>query len=161
MTIGTDSALHRIIEAVDAIMPTAFSHQRTFIMEVISMLPNMAIPYQIQKHPWTQWTVLLFPLILLKHSCHKLATARKLTCFQVMGRHCGYLALVAGVVTEADFVFVPEVCSKISIRRKHDWKLTKLLVAPGVQLARNVVCQAWRRTKDGPGGFSTRTSDPS
>ena len=28
---------------------------------------------------------------------------------QVMGRHCGYLALVAGVVTEADFVFVPEV----------------------------------------------------
>ena len=31
-----------------------------------------------------------------------------------MGRHCGYLALVAGVVTEADFVFVPEVCAKIS-----------------------------------------------
>ena len=47
MTIGTDSALHRIIEAVDAIKPTALSHQRTFIMEV-------------------------------------------------MGRHCGYLALVAG-----------------------------------------------------------------
>ena len=45
MTIGTDSALHRIVEAVDAIIPTAFSHQRTFIMEV-------------------------------------------------MGRHCGYLALV-------------------------------------------------------------------
>ena len=59
MTIGTDSALHRIIEAVDAIMPTAYSHQRTFIMEV-------------------------------------------------MGRHCGYLALVAGIVTEADWVFVPE-----------------------------------------------------
>ena len=35
MTIGTDSALHRIIEAVDAIMPTALSHQRTFIMEVM------------------------------------------------------------------------------------------------------------------------------
>ena len=46
MTIGTDSALHRIIEAVDAIRFTANSHQRTFIMEV-------------------------------------------------MGRHCGYLALVA------------------------------------------------------------------
>ena len=45
MTIGTDSALHRIIEAVDAIRFTASSHQRTFIMEV-------------------------------------------------MGRHCGYLALV-------------------------------------------------------------------
>ncbi len=46
MTIGTDSALHRIVEAVDAIIPTADSHQRTFIMEV-------------------------------------------------MGRHCGYLALVS------------------------------------------------------------------
>ena len=29
MTIGTDSALHRIIEAADAIVPTAHSHQRT------------------------------------------------------------------------------------------------------------------------------------
>ena len=35
MTIGTDSALHRIIEAVDAISSTAYSHQRTFIMEVM------------------------------------------------------------------------------------------------------------------------------
>jgi 6-phosphofructokinase len=25
-----------------------------------------------------------------------------------MGRHCGYLALVAAIVSEADFVFVPE-----------------------------------------------------
>ena len=59
MTIGTDSALHRIIESVDAIIPTAFSHRRTFIMEV-------------------------------------------------MGRHCGYLALIAALVCEADFVFIPE-----------------------------------------------------
>lgn len=35
MTIGTDSALHRILEAVDAIVSTAYSHQRTFIMEVM------------------------------------------------------------------------------------------------------------------------------
>ncbi|XP_062699842.1 ATP-dependent 6-phosphofructokinase isoform X2 [Aedes albopictus] len=59
MTIGTDSALHRIIEAIDAIVSTAYSHQRTFIMEV-------------------------------------------------MGRHCGYLAVVAGVISEADYVFIPE-----------------------------------------------------
>ena len=39
MTIGTDSALHRIVEAVDAIRPTASSHQRTFIMEVSSRNP--------------------------------------------------------------------------------------------------------------------------
>lgn len=36
MTIGTDSALHRIVEAVDAVVSTAQSHQRTFIIEVIS-----------------------------------------------------------------------------------------------------------------------------
>jgi 6-phosphofructokinase 1 len=35
MTIGTDSALHRITEAVDAIASTAASHQRTFIVKVM------------------------------------------------------------------------------------------------------------------------------
>ena len=35
MTIGTDSALHRIVEASDAIISTAYSHQRTFILEVM------------------------------------------------------------------------------------------------------------------------------
>jgi 6-phosphofructokinase 1 len=35
MTIGADSALHRITEAVDAIGSTATSHQRTFVVEVI------------------------------------------------------------------------------------------------------------------------------
>jgi 6-phosphofructokinase 1 len=35
MTIGADSALHRITEAVDAITSTAASHQRTFIIKVM------------------------------------------------------------------------------------------------------------------------------
>ncbi len=35
MTIGTDSALHRIVNAVDAIASTAASHQRIFIVEVM------------------------------------------------------------------------------------------------------------------------------
>ncbi len=35
MTIGADTALHRIIEAIDAISSTAASHQRTFIIEVM------------------------------------------------------------------------------------------------------------------------------
>lgn len=31
-------------------------------------------------------------------------------CFvlEVMGRHCGYLALVAALASEADWVFIPE-----------------------------------------------------
>ncbi|MGJ3509082.1 6-phosphofructokinase [Enemella sp. A6] len=35
MTIGTDSALHRITEAIDAISSTAASHQRSFVVEVM------------------------------------------------------------------------------------------------------------------------------
>ena len=59
MTIGTDSALHRITEAIDAIASTAASHQRSFIVEV-------------------------------------------------MGRHCGYLALMSAIAGGADYVIVPE-----------------------------------------------------
>ena len=33
-TIGADSALHRIVEAIDAISSTASSHQRSFVVEV-------------------------------------------------------------------------------------------------------------------------------
>ena len=35
MTIGADTALHRIVEAVDAIGSTAASHQRSFVIEVM------------------------------------------------------------------------------------------------------------------------------
>ncbi len=59
MTIGTDSALHRITEAVDAINSTAASHQRTFVVKV-------------------------------------------------MGRNCGYLALMGALATGADWVLIPE-----------------------------------------------------
>eukprot|EP00050_Salpingoeca_kvevrii_P014369 m.35420 g.35420 ORF g.35420 m.35420 type:complete len:820 (-) comp5719_c0_seq1:47-2506(-) len=35
MTIGCDTALHRIVKAVDALITTAASHERTFIVEVM------------------------------------------------------------------------------------------------------------------------------
>jgi 6-phosphofructokinase 1 len=35
MTIGTDTALHRIIEAIDSVVSTAQSHQRAFVIEVM------------------------------------------------------------------------------------------------------------------------------
>lgn len=92
MTIGTDSALHRIIEAIDAIVSTAYSHQRTFIMEV-------------------------------------------------MGRHCGYLALVAGLSSEADYIFIPEappktdwpvrLCQQLSQERNAGQRLNIIIVAEG------------------------------
>uniref|UniRef100_A0A3B3SMX0 6-phosphofructokinase n=1 Tax=Paramormyrops kingsleyae TaxID=1676925 RepID=A0A3B3SMX0_9TELE len=92
MTIGTDSALHRIIEVVDAIMTTAQSHQRTFVLEV-------------------------------------------------MGRHCGYLALVSALACGADWVFIPEMppedhweeqmCHKLSENRAGKKRLNIIIVAEG------------------------------
>jgi 6-phosphofructokinase 1 len=35
MTIGAVTALHRIVECLDAIFTTAASHQRTFVVEVM------------------------------------------------------------------------------------------------------------------------------
>ncbi|KAI9524261.1 hypothetical protein NQZ68_019722 [Dissostichus eleginoides] len=92
MTIGTDSALHRIIEVIDAIMTTAQSHQRTFVLEV-------------------------------------------------MGRHCGYLALVSALACGADWVFIPEMppeddwednmCQKLSENRADKKRLNIIIVAEG------------------------------
>ncbi|XP_040344239.1 ATP-dependent 6-phosphofructokinase, muscle type isoform X2 [Herpailurus yagouaroundi] len=92
MTIGTDSALHRIIEIVDAITTTAQSHQRTFVLEV-------------------------------------------------MGRHCGYLALVTSLSCGADWVFIPEcppddnweehLCRRLSETRTRGSRLNIIIVAEG------------------------------
>ncbi|KAM8839128.1 ATP-dependent 6-phosphofructokinase, platelet type-like isoform 3-T3 [Synchiropus picturatus] len=92
MTIGTDSALHRIIEVVDAIITTAQSHQRTFVLEV-------------------------------------------------MGRHCGYLAMVSALACGADWVFIPEMppedgwednmCQKLSENRQERKRLNIIIVAEG------------------------------
>ena len=60
MTIGADTALHRITEAIDTITSTASSHQRSFVVEV-------------------------------------------------MGRNCGYLAMMGALAAGADWLFIPEV----------------------------------------------------
>ena len=59
MTIGADTALKRITDALDQIGSTASSHQRTFVVEV-------------------------------------------------MGRNCGYLALMSSLAGTAHWVFIPE-----------------------------------------------------
>ena len=76
MTIGADTALNRIAEAVDAIQSTASSHQRTFIIEV-------------------------------------------------MGRNCGYLALMGGLATGANVVLIPES------PRGQDWEASMCDVLRG------------------------------
>jgi 6-phosphofructokinase 1 len=68
VTIGADTALHRITEAIDAISSTAASHQRSFVVEV-------------------------------------------------MGRNCGYLALMGALATGADWVLIPEMPPQLD-----DWE---------------------------------------
>ncbi|KRX40227.1 6-phosphofructokinase [Trichinella britovi] len=92
MTIGTDTALHRIIEAVDAVQSTAQSHQRSFVIEV-------------------------------------------------MGRHCGYLALVAALASEADWAFIPEwpppvdwrdiLCTRMQQAREQGQRVNIIICAEG------------------------------
>jgi 6-phosphofructokinase 1 len=59
MSIGVDTALNTIIEAIDKLRDTASSHQRAFVVET-------------------------------------------------MGRECGYLALMAGIIGGAEEVLIPE-----------------------------------------------------
>jgi 6-phosphofructokinase 1 len=49
---------------------------------------------------------------------------------EVMGRHCGWLALMAGVATGADFVFIPER------PREHDWQEDMKVVVRRVSFVR-------------------------
>ena len=60
---------------------------------------------------------------------------------EVMGRHCGWLALMSGVSTGADFVFIPEepakqnweqeMCDIIAVHRKRGKRKTIVIVAEG------------------------------
>lgn len=95
MTIGADTALHRIVDAIDAITSTAASHQRTFVVEV-------------------------------------------------MGRNCGYLALMSAVATGADWVLIPEsppdvdnweerMCEVLSSGRKAGRRNSLVIIAEGAR----------------------------
>ncbi|KAJ2866310.1 6-phosphofructokinase, alpha subunit [Coemansia erecta] len=99
MTIGACSALERICESVDAILSTAMSHQRAFVVEV-------------------------------------------------MGRHCGWLALNAAISTGADYLFIPEappsrddwetyMCKTLKASRDAGKRTSLVIVAEGA-LDRNL-----------------------
>lgn len=61
---------------------------------------------------------------------------------EVMGRHCGWLALMAGIATGADYIFIPErppkpeewhqqLCKVVSRHRSHGKRKTIVIVAEG------------------------------
>ncbi len=94
VSIGADTALHRIVEAVDRISSTAASHHRIFVVEV-------------------------------------------------MGRRCGYLALMGALATGADVALLPEsplgsswkddLCERVAGSRQAGRSSTIVLVAEGAR----------------------------
>lgn len=95
MSIGADTALHRIVEAIDALASTAASHQRTFVVEV-------------------------------------------------MGRDCGYLALMSALATGAGWVLIPEsppeaadwesvMCERLAASRAAGRNHTTVVIAEGAR----------------------------
>ena len=95
MTIGADTALRRITEALDQIGSTASSHQRTFVVEV-------------------------------------------------MGRNCGYLALMSSIAGTAHWVFLPEsppetddwetlMCDVLSTGRAAGRRHSMVVIAEGAR----------------------------
>ena len=95
ITIGADTALKRITDAIDAITSTAASHQRTFVVEV-------------------------------------------------MGRRCGYLAMMGAIASGADWALIPEsppnldnwedkMCAVLRKGRQNGRRDSIVVVAEGAQ----------------------------
>jgi 6-phosphofructokinase 1 len=59
LTIGTDTALHRIVEAIDAVTTTAASHLRTFVMEVCQLATWWRHPLggNARLSPWPSYPI--------------------------------------------------------------------------------------------------------
>ncbi|MGB2964936.1 MAG: 6-phosphofructokinase [Anaerolineales bacterium] len=120
MTIGADTALHRITEAIDAITSTASSHQRSFVVEV-------------------------------------------------MGRNCGYLAMMGALAAGADWLFIPEVppdsdtwktemCEALSAGRKAGRRDSIVVVSEGAcdKKGNPITSQEIKKTLEDQLGEDTR-----
>uniref|UniRef100_A0AAR2LTU8 ATP-dependent 6-phosphofructokinase n=1 Tax=Pygocentrus nattereri TaxID=42514 RepID=A0AAR2LTU8_PYGNA len=106
MTIGTDSALHRIIEVVDAIMTTAQSHQRTFVLEVMG------------RH----WMYVLKLILWCVHVCRYLALVSALACGADW-------VLIPEMPPEDGWE--EQMCQKLSENRADKKRLNIIIVAEG------------------------------
>lgn len=121
LTIGCNTALERIVFAIDCLTSTAASHQRVFVLEV-------------------------------------------------MGRNCGWLALMAGVITGADWVFFPEeppkdgweenLCQKLTKIRAEGRRMSIIIVSEGAitRNGKHLGSEAVRALIEKRTGFETRVT---
>jgi len=113
MSIGVDTALNTIVEAIDKLRDTAASHQRAFIVET-------------------------------------------------MGRDCGHLALMSGVVSGAEMTLIPErdvgaeeVAAAVSEAHARGKTHAIVVVAEGAKLAANALKEILDRMNT---GFESRVT---
>ncbi|GMT10877.1 hypothetical protein PFISCL1PPCAC_2174, partial [Pristionchus fissidentatus] len=123
MTIGADSALTRIVEAIDAVVDTAQSHQRTFVIEVmgrqcgyLALTAALATEADFVFVPeWpagTDWQTTM---------CNRLAMMRKL------GRRLNVVIVAEGAVDDKGKKITPEAVQKVvEDKLKFDTRITKL-----------------------------------
>jgi 6-phosphofructokinase 1 len=103
-TIGFDTAVNTVINAIDKIRDTATAHERTFIIEV-------------------------------------------------MGRHCGDIALAAGLASGAESILVPEggadmndICNRLNRGRKRGKRYSIVVLAEGAGKGFTVAEEIEQRT---------------
>uniref|UniRef100_A0AAR2LDP2 ATP-dependent 6-phosphofructokinase n=1 Tax=Pygocentrus nattereri TaxID=42514 RepID=A0AAR2LDP2_PYGNA len=140
MTIGTDSALHRIIEVVDAITTTAQRYTHTHSYLCFVGLESKLIFHQ------------------------------RAFILEVMGRHCGYLALVTALASGADWVFIPEMppddgwedhlCRRLANQRSMGYRLNVIIVAEGAmdRFGKPITCDMVKNLVTKKLGFDTRST---
>lgn len=113
MSLGVDTALNTIMDAVDKLRDTASSHQRAFLVET-------------------------------------------------MGRNCGYLALITGVICGAEVVIIPEqeipldqIAPEIEAAYARGKTHAIIIMAEGVSYSTEDVMRALERAEI---GFETRVT---
>ena len=127
ITIGVDTALNIVLEAIDRLKTTASSHQRAFLVEV-------------------------------------------------MGRDCGYLALMAGIAGGAEYTLLPEVetdpeevAETLRLAYEHGKEHAIIVVAEGAKYNATALIEYFDQHKDRLGfkiretilGHVQRGGDPS
>ncbi|GMS80517.1 hypothetical protein PENTCL1PPCAC_2692 [Pristionchus entomophagus] len=123
MTIGADSALTRIVEAIDAVVDTAQSHQRTFVIEVmgrqcgyLALTAALATEADFVFVPeWpagSDWQTTM---------CNRLAMMRTL------GRRLNVVIVAEGAMDDKGNKITPEAVQKVVEEKlKFDTRITKL-----------------------------------
>ncbi|KPP60005.1 6-phosphofructokinase, liver type-like [Scleropages formosus] len=166
MTVGADSALHRIMEVIDAITTTAQRLEPRARLSACVAVPLDLVSRDVDPKANDPPRASNRTCFRSKTNCLRCAGAGKslflavldqreqtsqvLFLFrshqrtfvlEVMGQHCGYLALVSALASGADWLFIPEappeegweehMCARLGESRSRGSRLNIVIIAEG------------------------------